>query len=54
MDDDYVSVLFYVGEYWIDPTEGSSNDAVRVLCTGAETCIKPVVHDNQVSLFSWT
>ena len=46
----HMFLLLLVGEYWIDPTEGSPNDAVRVLCSGAETCIKPVVHDNQVSL----
>ena len=34
-------ILSRIGNYWIDPNEGSSKDAIEVFCKGPETCITP-------------
>ena len=38
---------FVPGDYWIDPTEGSSQDAFRVYCSGQETCIHPTEEEDE-------
>ena len=41
--------LLQLGEYWIDPTEGSTKDAFKVYCNGPDTCLKPVKNPDEVS-----
>ena len=47
-----VSVFFLLGEYWIDPNEGVSDDAIKVFCHfGANaSCFYPH-RDGKVSNF---
>lgn len=38
------SLLYVLGEYWIDPNQGCSGDSFKVYCNftaGGETCIYP-------------
>ena len=41
--------LLQLGEYWIDPTEGSTKDAFKVYCNGPDTCLKPVKNPDEVN-----
>ena len=45
----YYDNAILLGHYWIDPTEGSSQDAFRVYCSGQETCIHPTEEEDEVN-----
>ena len=44
------SIIILLGQYWVDPTEGSSQDAFQVYCSGQETCIKPTNEEDEVGV----
>lgn len=39
-----IPLIFYSGEYWIDPNQGCARDSIKVFCNftaGVETCLYP-------------